>query len=180
MKNSQTSAPAITADMDLWGQTLAAQLNVSAQDVGHDIGERLRVARQTALKSRPMPQRLMRHSLAVQANGTLSGLPDEGLNLWRILGSALPLLALVLGLNRRADELLPCAHDFLQHGLGAMGIFARAHAHEAPEIPDEMGLVVVVAVDRAEPTPLGQFEEREQDAMSADDPEQVKATQGIE
>ena len=98
MKNSQTSTPDITADMDLWGQTLAAQLNLSAQDVGHDIGERLRVARQTALKSRPMPQRLMRHSLAVQANGTLSGLPDEGLNLWRVLGSALPLLALVLGL----------------------------------------------------------------------------------
>jgi hypothetical protein len=40
----------------------------------------------------------MRHSLAVQANGTLSGLPDEGLNLWRILISALPLLALVSGL----------------------------------------------------------------------------------
>ena len=45
-----------------------------------------------------MPQRLMRHSLAVQANGTLSGPPDEGLNLWRILASALPLLALVSGL----------------------------------------------------------------------------------
>jgi len=66
--------------------------------LGHDIGERLRVARQMALKSRPMPQRLMRHSLAVQANGTLSGPPDEGLNLWRILVSALPLLALVSGL----------------------------------------------------------------------------------
>ena len=98
MKNSQTSTPDITADMDLWGQTLAAQLNVSSQDLGHDISERLRVSRQLALKSRPMPQRLMRHNLAVQANGTLSGLPDEGLNLWRILGSALPLLALVLGL----------------------------------------------------------------------------------
>lgn len=98
MKNSQTSATAITADMDLWGQTLAAQLNVSSQDLGHDISERLRVSRQLALKSRPMPQRLMRHSLAVQANGTLSGLPDEGLNLWRILVSALPLLALVSGL----------------------------------------------------------------------------------
>lgn len=98
MKNSQTSATAITADMDLWGQTLAAQLNVSSQDLGHDLSERLRVSRQLALKSRPMPQRLMRHSLAVQANGTLSGLPDEGLNLWRILVSALPLLALVLGL----------------------------------------------------------------------------------
>lgn len=98
MKNSQTSATVITADMDLLGRTLAAQLNVSSQDLGHDISERLRVARQLALNSRPMPQRLMRHSLAVQANGTLSGLPDEGLNLWRILVSALPLLALVSGL----------------------------------------------------------------------------------
>ena len=98
MKNSQTSATATTADMDLWGQSLAAQLDVASQDLGHDIGERLRVARQMALKSRPMPQRLMRHSFAVQANGTLSGPPDEGLNLWRILVSALPLLALVSGL----------------------------------------------------------------------------------
>ena len=98
MKNSQTSNTATTADMDLWGQRLAAQLDVASHDLGHDIGERLRVARQMALKSRPMPQRLMRHSLAVQANGTLSGPPDEGLNLWRILASALPLLALVSGL----------------------------------------------------------------------------------
>jgi hypothetical protein len=87
-----------TTDMDLWGRNLAAQLNVASQDLGHDIGERLRVARQMALKCRPMPQHLMRHSLAVPANGTLSGPPDEGLNLWRILASALPLLALVSGL----------------------------------------------------------------------------------
>lgn len=98
MKNSQTSATATTADMDLWGRALAAQLDVASQDLGHDIGERLRVARQMALKTRPMPQRLLRHSLAVQANGTLSGPHDEGLNLWRILASALPLLALVSGL----------------------------------------------------------------------------------
>ncbi len=98
MKNFQTSATATTADMDLWGRTLAAQLDVASQDLGHDISERLRVARQMALKTRPMPQRLLRHSLALQANGTLSGLPDEGLNLWRILASALPLLALVSGL----------------------------------------------------------------------------------
>jgi hypothetical protein len=98
MKNPPTSTNATTADMDLWGRSLAAQLDVASQDLGHDIGERLRVARQMALKSRPMPQRLMRHSFAVQANGTLSGPPDEGLNLWRILVSALPLLALVSGL----------------------------------------------------------------------------------
>lgn len=98
MNNSQTFTTATTDDMDLWGQTLAAQLNVSSQDLGHDISERLRVARQLALNARPMPKRLMRHSMAVQGNGTLSALPDEGLNLWRILASALPLLALVSGL----------------------------------------------------------------------------------
>ncbi len=98
MKNSQTSATATTADLELWGRTLAAQLDVASQDLGHDIGERLRVARQMALKTRPMPQRLLRHSLALQANGTLSGQPDEDLSLWRILTSALPLLALVSGL----------------------------------------------------------------------------------
>jgi hypothetical protein len=98
MKNSQTSATATTADLELWGRTLAAQLDVASQDLGHDIGERLRVARQMALKTRPMPQRLLRHSLALQANGTLSGQPDEDLSLWRILASALPLLALVSGL----------------------------------------------------------------------------------
>jgi hypothetical protein len=98
MKKSQTHTTALTAEMDLWGQTLASQLDIASRDLGHEIGERLRVARQTALKSRPMPQRLMRHSLAVQVNGTLSAQPDEGLNLWRILVSVLPLLALVTGL----------------------------------------------------------------------------------
>lgn len=98
MKKSQTHTTVLTAEMDLWGQTLASQLDIASRDLGHDIGERLRVARQTALKSRPMPQRLMRHSLAVQVNGTLSAQPDEGLNLWRILVSVLPLLALVTGL----------------------------------------------------------------------------------
>lgn len=95
MKNPQTPT---AADMDLWARSLTAQLNTASQDLGHDIGERLRVARQMALKARPMPQRLMRHSLALQANGTLSAPPEEELNLWRILASALPLLALVSGL----------------------------------------------------------------------------------
>lgn len=98
MKKSQTHTTALTAEMDLWGQTLAYQLDIASRDLGHDIGERLRVARQTALSSRPMPKKMLRHSLAVQANGTLSAQPDEGLNLWRILVSVLPLLALVTGL----------------------------------------------------------------------------------
>ena len=98
MKKSKTHTTALTAEMDLWGQTLAYQLDIASMDLGHDIGERLRVARQTAFSSRPMPKKMLRHSLAVQANGTLSAQPDEGLNLWRILVSVLPLLALVTGL----------------------------------------------------------------------------------
>ena len=56
------------------------------------------MAGRKAFQTLPTPQRLLRHSLALNANGTLSGPPDEGLNLWRILASALPLLALVSGL----------------------------------------------------------------------------------
>lgn len=97
MKNSPTTA-STTDDMDVWGRALASHLNLASQDLGHDVGERLRVARQMALKARPVPQHQLRHSLSVQANGTLSAPPDEELNLWRILVSALPLLALVSGL----------------------------------------------------------------------------------
>ena len=96
MKNPQNTTT--SDDLDLWGRALASHLNVASQDLGHDMGERLRVARQMALRARPMPQRLRRHSLTVQANGSLSAPPDEGLNLWRILASALPLLALASGL----------------------------------------------------------------------------------
>jgi len=38
MKNFQTPATATTTDMDLWGRTLAAQLDLSSQYLRHDIG----------------------------------------------------------------------------------------------------------------------------------------------
>ena len=37
-----------------------------------------------------------------------------------------------------------------------------------------------LGVDRPKPAPLGQFEEGDQDTMSADDPEEVEAAQDIE
>lgn len=95
MKHSQTHT---SAEMDLWGRNLVMQLDLASQDLDHNIGERLRIARQRALQARPVPKQELRHNLAVYANGTLSGPPDEGLNPWRILVSALPLLALILGL----------------------------------------------------------------------------------
>ncbi len=86
-------------EIDRLGYQLSARLSTVTQDLGHDISERLRIARQRALQSRP-PLVLMqrRLSTAAQGNGTLTGQPDEGLSLWSVFASALPLLALVLGL----------------------------------------------------------------------------------
>jgi hypothetical protein len=43
--------------------------------------------------------KLSSQTTQINGNGTLTGSGDEGLNLWSILGSALPLLVLVLGLT---------------------------------------------------------------------------------
>lgn len=96
MKYPETSTD---QDIDRLGRQLSARLTLVTQDLGHDISERLRIARQRALQARP-PVVLVQRRLAgsVQGNGTLTGEPDEGLNLWSIFASALPLLALVLGL----------------------------------------------------------------------------------
>lgn len=84
--------------MDRLGQTLAGMLSQATPELPHDLSERLRIARQQALavrKPEPAP------SLQVLTNGsslTLAGPPSEGLGLWSILGSAIPLLALLAGL----------------------------------------------------------------------------------
>ncbi len=87
-----------TTDANLWAQALTQHLDAASQDIGHDISERLRVARQRALTARPEPVRLLNYRPALQTSGSLQAGPDEGLNLWRFLVSALPLIGLVLGL----------------------------------------------------------------------------------
>jgi hypothetical protein len=47
---------------------------------------------------KPLVQSRLVKNAQINHNGTLTGPSDEGLNLWSILGSALPLLALVVGL----------------------------------------------------------------------------------
>lgn len=86
-------------EMEQLGRLLSARLSTATQDLGHDISERLRIARQRALQSRP-PLALMQRRLATaaQGQGTLTGQPEEDLSLWSIFASALPLLVLVLGL----------------------------------------------------------------------------------
>ncbi len=85
-------------DIDTQSHALAARLNQACNEVGHDISERLRVARNLALQARPAPVRQLQRAHTVQSNGTLTSPSEEGLNLWRVLASGLPLLALVAGL----------------------------------------------------------------------------------
>ena len=85
--------------MDRLGRLLSNQLTLATPELPHDITERLRIARQSALAQRK-PLALTRLSAATQAhaNGSLTAPGDEGLNLWSILASALPLLVLLAGL----------------------------------------------------------------------------------
>lgn len=88
----------LSFDPDTLGPALAARLNPACDQVGHDIHERLRIARSLALQARPAPLRQAQRALIAQTNGTLTHPTEEGLNLWRILASGLPLLALLAGL----------------------------------------------------------------------------------
>lgn len=131
--------------MDQIGRQFANALTRHSSELSHDVSERLRFARQQALAVRK-PEMASRLLVVQQSNGslTLAGTPNEGLNLWNILGSALPLVALLVGMvtvswiNREntvaelaaidsallVDELPPAAYtdpgfaQFLKQGLG--------------------------------------------------------------
>lgn len=131
--------------MDQIGRQFANALTRHSSELSHDVSERLRFARQQALAVRK-PEMASRLLGVQQSNGslTLAGTPNEGLNLWNILGSALPLVALLVGMvtvswiNREntvaelaaidsallVDELPPAAYtdpgfaQFLKQGLG--------------------------------------------------------------
>lgn len=96
MKNQMTPTE---QDVDRWGQYFSGQLNLATPGLPHDITERLRVARQLALAQRkPLMQLRLAKNAHMNNDGSLTAPADEGLNLWSILASALPLLALVAGL----------------------------------------------------------------------------------
>lgn len=96
MKNTDLFAP--HDPMDRMGQHLAQLLSQSSAELPHDLSERLRVARQQALAARK-PELALQPQVVLQGSSlALSGPPSEGLGLWSVLGSLLPLLALVAGL----------------------------------------------------------------------------------
>ncbi len=85
--------------LDPLGRQLAQALTRHSGELTHDVNERLRFARQQALAVRK-PDAASAVLGLRQSNGslTLASTPSEGLNLWNILGSTLPLLALTAGL----------------------------------------------------------------------------------
>ncbi len=91
----------VTANLsaqDRYGRQLAACLDASAQQLPHDISERLRVARQQALGKYREVQ--IRETASVSLGGgvaALGGGEDER-GLWPRLVSLIPLLALIAGL----------------------------------------------------------------------------------
>ncbi len=78
------------------GQQLAQLLTQAGTELPHDVSERLRIARQQALAVRKVAAG--EHVVAMGSRLALAGPPSEGLGLWSVLGSVLPLLALVVGL----------------------------------------------------------------------------------
>eukprot|EP01030_Chromulinospumella_sphaerica_P004108 gene4108-4022_t len=87
-------------NLDLLGRHFSAQLTLATPGLPHEISERLRVARLRALEERkPLLQTRLIKTQHINGNSTLTAPPDEGLNLWNILASALPLLLMVLTLG---------------------------------------------------------------------------------
>lgn len=96
MTNTRRLAP--TEPLDRLGLTLAGMLSQASPELSHDLSERLRIARQQALAVRKPEPAPSRQVLQQGSSLALAGPPSEGLGLWSILGSAIPLLALLAGL----------------------------------------------------------------------------------
>ena len=86
------------SSMDRFGRRLAARLDASAQDLPHDISERLRVARLQALdKYRAVHAPVLAPVAVAGGSAMLTGSDDER-GFWPQLVALIPLLALITGL----------------------------------------------------------------------------------
>ena len=83
---------------DRYALKVAAQLSLAAESVPHDIAERLRVARQQAVAKRKIAKPVTAGQVVMSGGAAALGFGDEGLGLWGRVASALPLIALVVGL----------------------------------------------------------------------------------
>lgn len=83
---------------DRYALQIAARLSDSTDALPHDISERLRAARVQAISKRKIT--IVRTASSVAASGGAASLTfgDEGFSFWNRIASAIPLIALIVGL----------------------------------------------------------------------------------
>ena len=85
---------------DRFGLKAASYLCLGTEQLPYDVSERLRAARVQAVVKRQIAK--IQHAVAVHTNGsstlTWGAGSGDDFNLWNAIASAIPLLALVLGL----------------------------------------------------------------------------------
>jgi hypothetical protein len=108
-KRSTMPAALASSQADQFGQRISARLSAGAENLDHDISQRLRVARELALaRLAPQPSLVsatQRHGAVLSLGGPVGG--------WGKLSSLLPAIVLLVGLfcidtvqeQFRADEL---------------------------------------------------------------------------
>ena len=87
---------------DRFGLGIAARLSDAANQLPHDVSERLRAARMQAVGKRKIAS--VRTASSVVASGSAAAMTlgdatgDEKFSLWNAIASAIPLIALIVGL----------------------------------------------------------------------------------
>jgi hypothetical protein len=97
MTNNSTIRASIAEDRQ--GLKLASFLHLAAEELPHDVSERLRIARVQALAKRKVLKIRTAHDTV--KNGSSAAMTwgqDDGLGWWGKIGSVAPLIALVVGL----------------------------------------------------------------------------------
>ena len=86
------------SSQDRFGQRIAARLSHASAELPHDVSERLRAARMQALGKRKVAAVWSVKAAVVSSGaGTLS-MGEDNFNLWNWIGSAIPVIALLVGL----------------------------------------------------------------------------------
>ncbi|MEY4882916.1 MAG: hypothetical protein RIS34_770 [Pseudomonadota bacterium] len=83
---------------DRYGLKIAARLSDGADELHHDVSERLRAARYQALAKRKIQKTQTASSVVNHGSTAAMTFGGDGLNFWSSIASALPLIALVIGL----------------------------------------------------------------------------------
>ena len=83
---------------DRFGLGIAARLSEASSQLPHDISQRLRAARMRAVGKRKVASARTASSVLASGSAATATFGDEKFSLWNAIASALPLIALIVGL----------------------------------------------------------------------------------